>query len=115
MCANTGALRNANRAGFYVEDVGAGDVAGEQVRGELDSAKRRDIARVVTFFERIAEGPREGRLSRARVVFEKHVSVGEQRDEDQLDYVVPTSNGCAQASAEALGDLPCAVQRVFDG
>jgi hypothetical protein len=73
------------------------------------------LGSIVTFFERIAEGPREGRLSRARVVFEKHVSVGEQRDEDQLDHVVPTSNGRAQTSAQALGNLPCAGQRIVDG
>ena len=115
MCENTGSAAKRKAARLDVEDVRAGNVAREQIGRELDPAKRGDPARVVGLFESIAERAREGGLARARVVFEEHVPIGEQRDEHQLDHVVPTSNRRAQASAQPLRNLACAGQGVIDG
>ena len=110
-----GAAPKCEAARFHVEDVCAGNVAWKQVRRELDATERGNAGGAVSFCERIAERAGKRRLAGARIVFEKHVAVGKQRYEHQFDHLVPTSNGCSQAGAQALRDLACATQAVIDG
>ena len=63
-----------------VEDVGADDVGGQEVRGALD-------ARVIGV-ERPGERAGERGLAHAGVVLDQHVALGEQGDEDVAHDVV---------------------------
>ena len=63
--------------GLEVEQVGADDVGGHQVRRELDAPEIQP--------DRLREAVREQRLGRARRTFEQDVPAGEQRDQHQLD------------------------------
>ena len=54
--------------------------------------------------ERVAKRLRERRLAGARVVFEQHVAVGEEGDEDELDDAVAADDFCAHLGAKAFGD-----------
>ncbi len=60
-------------AGFRTIDLGAGDVGGEQVGGELDAMKLR--------FQSFGELLDRPRLGQPRRPFDKHVAVGEQGDQ----------------------------------
>ena len=65
---------------LLVEDVHAGDVGGEQVRGELDPAERA--------VDRSCDGLREHGLADARDVLDQEVPLGHQGDEGQTDLAV---------------------------
>src|SRR5699024_2874003 len=90
-------------AALRIEDIGPGDIAREEIGRELDPPKRREIdARIAA--DRLAERPRERRLSRAREVFEQHMTVSDERDEQQIDDLVAPLHRRLQPRLEPLED-----------
>ncbi len=92
------------RAGLDLEDVGAGDVARQQVGRELDAPKSRDALDLRVVVDRLAERTRQGRLARAGEVLEQHVPVGEERGEHEIDHLVAPANRGAQPLLKSLDD-----------
>jgi hypothetical protein len=71
------ALLEHEAAGFRAIDLGAGDVGGQQVGGELDAMELRLDA-----FGQLFDGLGLGQPRRA---FDQHVAVGEQGDQQTID------------------------------
>ena len=82
-------------AGLEVEQVGADDVARQQVGRELDAAELQAQAR--------REGLRQQRLGRARRAFEQHMAAAEQRHQHQVDGVGLADHGLGDLRADAVG------------
>jgi hypothetical protein len=76
---NTGPWVELEAALLGPVDIGAGDVAGQQVRRELDA--------VEVALERIAKGFDRAGLGEPGRALDEQVAVGEQRDEQALDEV----------------------------
>ena len=64
-------------AGFRAIDLGAGDVGGQQVRGELDTMELR-----FDTFGQLFDGLGLGQAWRA---FDQHMAVGEQGDQQAIN------------------------------
>src|ERR1700674_5091737 len=93
-----------NRAGtkfkitrFRIVDAHAEDIAGEQVRRELDALK----AAVKGFCERLCESG----LADARNVFDEQMTAREQRDEGELDGVFLAVDSARDGALELRDDL----------
>ncbi|MDT4853115.1 hypothetical protein FQZ97_873690 [compost metagenome] len=67
-------------AGFRTIDLGAGDVGGQQVGGELDAMKFR-LDTFGQFLDRLGLG-QPGRA------FDQHVTIGEQGDQQPFDELL---------------------------
>src|SRR5690606_85862 len=93
------------RAGLAIleDDLGAGDVGGHQIRGELDAAE----------IERQAAGERlyQQRLGQAGDPFENAVAAGEDAHQQLLDdRVLPDDDG-----ADLIADLLLGGVELFEG
>ena len=96
-----------------VEDARSRDVRRQQVWRELDTADRDDLIVRHIIDDAITERLGEGRLSGSRIILEEHVTVGEDRGDDQLDYVVASEDRPAQSIPDAVND-PVRALEVFD-
>src|SRR5258706_8976852 len=101
-----------NRAGakFKIARLGIVDahtenIAGEQVRRELDALK----AAMKGFCERL----RESGFADAGDVFDKQVAAREQRDQRELDGVFLAVNGARDGALELRDDLGCGSRHVL--
>ncbi|MNP12567.1 hypothetical protein D3C76_1048040 [compost metagenome] len=74
-----------------------GDIAGHQVRGELDT---RELAA-----ETAGQRPDQQRLAQARHTFEQYVAAGKQRGQHVVDDRVLSDHGFLQFMAHGLGQL----------
>ena len=92
--AKIGPGRNSKRAGLLVEDAHAGDVAGQQVGGELDA---REAA-----VDRAGQRLGEERLADARVVLDDDVAAGQQRDDAGLDDLVLAEDDRRDVGGDAV-------------
>ncbi len=79
------------RALLLVVDGDAGDVAGQQVGGELDAG--------VGALHRLGERPRERRLAGAGHILEQDVTVAQHRREHELDHVALAEDRALTLSA----------------
>ena len=79
-------------ARLLVVDRDAGDVAGQQVGGELDAGVRA--------LHRLRERPGERGLAGARDVLEQHVALAEHRGEHELDDVALAEHGVLDVVGE---------------
>ena len=82
-----GAWPKLKNIGFGVKDHDAGDVAREQIRGELHAPKRAHRV-VLARGDVSAQGLGKGRLATAGIVFEKHMPVGQQGRNDKINDVI---------------------------
>jgi hypothetical protein len=81
-----------------VKHVDAGDVGGEEVRGELDPLERA--------VEGLCDGTGEHRLADAGDVFQEDVSLAEHRREDVFDLVVVADDHLFDVVDDTLDCLP---------
>ncbi len=95
----------AERVGVHLEDVRPGDVAGQQIRRELDPTERRDPLHAAVALDRLAEGAGEGGLTGARKVLEEDVAVREEGGQDQIDHLVAAADRGPEPLLEAARDL----------
>jgi hypothetical protein len=75
----------------------AGDIAGHQVRGELDA---RELAA-----EAFRQGANQQRLAKSGDAFEQHVAAGDQRGQHVVDHAVLADQGLLQFAAHRLRQL----------
>ena len=87
----------------FFEDVGAGDVAGHQVGGELDAAEAQR--------ERVGDGADEQRLGEAGHADEEAVAAGKERDEHLVDDLLLTDD----AAADGVEDRRSRARGFVDG
>jgi hypothetical protein len=98
---------SAGVLGGFEQDVGAENVGGHQVRGELDAAVLQP--------QGAGDGPNQERLAQARQTFEQDVAAGQQgdrhaaddqvlADDDAGDLALERVDGRAQA-LEVVGGL----------
>ena len=86
------------RGGRGVVDLGADDVARQQVGGALD-ARERGV-------DRAGEGGGGGRLGESGQALEQDVALGEQRDEQARAQAFVTDQAFVVARGDAVEDLP---------
>ena len=77
-----------------LQDVGAGDVGGQEVGRELDAAERQ--------IERLRERRDEQRLGEARHADEERVAAREERDEHEVDDLLLPDDACADRVVKRL-------------
>ena len=105
MLAKMGPGTELELGGLLIEDAHAGDVAGQQVGGELDAREAAvDGAR-----QRLGEQ----RLADARVVLDDEVTAGQQRDDAGLDHLLLAEDdrGDVGRDARSRGARPRASPR----
>ena len=78
--------------GILLDDVGAGDVGGHQVRRELDALE--DQA------ERLREGADHQRLGRAGQAGDQAVAADEQRDQDLVEHLLLADDDLREPARE---------------
>jgi hypothetical protein len=83
---------------LLVVDERAGQVGGQQVRGELGA---REVEP-----ESLRETPGRQGLAESREVLEQHMSLGEDRGEDELERLMLTHHGFLHLGEHARGELP---------
>jgi len=88
-----------------IVDADTENIAGEQVRRELDALK----AAMKGFCERL----RESGFADAGDVFDKQVAAREQRDQRELDGVFLAVNGARDGALELRDDLGCGSRHVL--
>ncbi len=82
---------------LHVVDRMAGDVAGHQVRRELDA---RELAT-----EAARQGTHQKRLAQSGDTFDQHVATGDQRGQNAVDDLVLADHRLVQFIAQRLGQL----------
>ncbi len=83
--------------GLHVVHRMPGDIAGHQVRGELDTC---ELAA-----EAAGEGTHQQCLAQPRNAFEQYMAAGDQRGEHIVDHAVLADHGFLQFSSYRLGQL----------
>ena len=91
-------LELALSAGGFLDDVGAGDVGGHQVRGELDAVEGK--------VEGLRDGGNEQCLREAGDAHQQGMAAGEEADSELLDHIFLADNRFAELAAESLVDFP---------
>ena len=86
-----------------LDDVGADDVGGHQVRRELDARELQ--------VQHVGERVHEARLADAGNAFEQHVAAGEERRDRAVDDVFVTDD----AAPDFLGDAGEPLAKLIDG
>ena len=98
MLANSGPGRNLYARSpvcrFFLNDFGAGDVAGHQVGRELNALERQ--------VQRLGQRADEQRLGQAGHAFEQRVAAGEDGDQHLLDHFVLADDDFGQLVADAV-------------
>jgi hypothetical protein len=91
-------------SGILLDDLGAGDVAGHEVRGELDA------------FEGEVEGLGQGRdeqcLGEAREADQQGVIAGENRDQQLIDHLILADDHLRQLMRQGLARLLAVLDRL---
>ncbi len=87
------------------QDLGADDVAGHQVRGELDAPELQR--------QRLAQRAHQQGLAEPGHAFEQAVAAGQQPDQQLLDHVVLADDGLADRFAQLAQRLHLALDVGF--
>jgi hypothetical protein len=93
--ARIGPPRYSKSPVFWLKDVDAGDVRRQQVGRELDAAEGAA--------ERARQRLGQHRLADARHIFQQHVPVAEERDQQQLDHGVLADDHAVDLLDQAAG------------
>jgi hypothetical protein len=80
--------------GIFLENVGAGDVGGHQVRGELDATEGQ--------IHRLGKGGDKEGLSQARDAMHEAVATGEDSDEKLFDDAMLADDDFAELGLEMV-------------
>ena len=83
------------RAGVRTVDPRAHEVAGDEVRGELDASERG--------VQGVRQRPDRQGLGQARHALEQEVAAGEERDQDALEHLVLAHDHAADLEQDRLG------------
>src|SRR5262249_55753809 len=84
-----------------IEDRGARDVGGHQVRRELDARERH--------VEGLREAARDQRLREPRIVLDQDVAVGEEAEQHELERLPLADDGALDLGEDAVRLRTCLV------